>query len=239
VKEGEGYDEKGVRDMISERRRNGPIREGRNGVKHGSCFQGISIAVGLAFLLGMPAPALSIYGGKGVEKEDVQGKPAEVRLHDRTLVDQDGRTVKFASEVIGDRLVVIDTFFTTCAQICPILSAIFMDLQDLLGGRQGKEVVLVSLTVDPVTDIPPRLKEYARTWNARPGWMFLGGEKKTVDLVLTGLGLYSSDFTSHPAAFLVGDARSGTWTRFYGFASPEQILGKIDELAAARGNRAK
>lgn len=207
-------------------------------MKNGLRFQGISIAAALALLLFLPAPAFSIYGGKGADKEDLQGKPTQVKLHDRTLVDQDGRKVKFGSDVIGDRFVVIDTFFTTCVQICPILSAIFLDLQDQLGSRQGKEVVLVSITVDPVTDIPPRLKEYARTWNARPGWEFLGGEKHTVDQVLTGLGLYSPDFTTHPAMFLVGDARSGTWTRFVGFVSPEQILGKIDELAAARGTRA-
>lgn len=208
-------------------------------MKYGLRIQGVAIAAALALLLGMPAPAFSIYGGKGADKEDFQGKPAQVKLHDRTLVDQDGRKVRFASDVIGDRFVVIDTFYTTCLQICPILSAIFMELQDRLGSRQGKEVVLVSITVDPVTDIPPRLKDYARTWNARPGWVFLGGEKQTVDQVLTGLGLYSTDFTTHPAMFLVGDARNGTWTRFVGFASPEEILGKIDELAAARGTRAK
>ena len=195
--------------------------------------------VGLALLSWSASPALAIYGGKGVVPDEAEGTPAQVRLHDRTLVDQDGRMVKFASDVIGDRFVVIDTFFTTCAQICPILSAIFQELQERLGSRQGKEVVLVSLTVDPVTDIPPRLKEYAQSWNARPGWVFLGGEKQTVDQVLAGLGLYSPDFNAHPAMFLVGDARSGSWTRFYGFVSPDRILERIDELSAARRSRAK
>jgi protein SCO1/2 len=215
------------------------MQERRDGMKNRFAIRGISMAVGLALLLWLPSPALAIYGGKGAEKEDVEGKPTQVRVHDRTLVDQDGRKVRVASDVIGNRLVVIDTFYTTCVQICPILSAIFMELQDQLGSRLGKEVVLVSLTVDPLTDIPPRLKEYAKLWNARPGWVFLGGEKQSVDQVLTGLGLYSADFINHPSMFLVGDARSGTWTRFYGFASPEQILGKIDELSAARRSRAK
>ncbi len=194
----------------------------------------VSIAVGLALLLGTPAPAFSLYGGKGAEKEDLAGKPTQVKVHDRTLVDQDGKSVRFASDVIGDRIAVIDTFFTTCYQICPILSAIFMELQDQLGSRQGREVVLVSLSVDPVTDIPPRLKEYARTWNAKPGWVFLGGEKQAVDQVLTGLGMYAPDFIDHPAMFLVGDGRSGKWTRYFGFASPDQLLGRIDELVAER-----
>jgi protein SCO1/2 len=215
------------------------MQERRDGMKNRFAIRGISMAVGLALLLWLPSPALAIYGGKGAEKEDVEGKPTQVRVHDRTLVDQDGRKVRVASDVIGNRLVVIDTFYTTCVQICPILSAIFMELQDQLGSRLGKEVVLVSLTVDPLTDIPPRLKEYAKLWNARPGWVFLGGEKQSVDQVLTGLGLYSADLTAHPAMFLVGDARSGTWTRFYGFVSPEQIMGKLDELSAARRSRAK
>jgi protein SCO1/2 len=202
-------------------------------------IRGIPMCVGLALLLWMPAPALAIYGGKGAEKVDVEVKPAQVKIHDLTLVDQDGKKVRFASDVMGDRFVVIDTIYTTCVQICPILSATFEELQDRLGKRQGKEVVLVSFTVDPVTDIPPRLKEYAQQWNAGPGWVFLGGDKPSVDQVLKGLGLYTPDFVNHPAMFLVGDARSGDWTRFYGFVSPEQILGKIDELSAARRSRAK
>lgn len=202
-------------------------------------IRGIPMAVGLALLLWLPAPALAIYGGKGPEKEDVERKPIQVKVHDMPLVDQDGRKVRFLSDVIGDRFVVIDTFYTTCVQICPILSATFEELQDRLGNRLGKEVVLVSFTVDPVTDIAPRLKEYAQQWNARPGWVFLGGEKGAVDQVLKGLGLYSSNYIDHPSMFLVGDARGGTWTRFYGFASPEQILGEIDELSAARRSRAK
>lgn len=202
-------------------------------------FRAAAIAAGAALLLGFAAPAHSLYKGKGPEQEDVQGEPTRVRLHDPALVDQNGKKRKFTTEVIGDRFAVINTFYTTCTQICPILSAIFMELQELLGNRQGKEVVLISLTVDPVTDIPPRLREYAQQWNARTGWLFLGGEKQPVDQVLTGLGLYAPDFTAHPAMFLVGDAKSGSWTRFYGFATPEQILGKIDELAGARRSRGK
>ena len=179
-----------------------------------------------------PPPALCLYGKKDAVKDGVEAKSTKVKLHDLVLVDQDGRKLKFASEVIGDRIVVIDTFFTTCGLICPILSSIFMNLQDDLGDLQGKDVVLISITVDPLTDIPPRLKEYARQWNARPGWVFLTGDKQTIDRVLTGLGLYAADYTAHPSMMLVGDGKNGSWTRFYGFASPGQLKDKIDELRA-------
>ena len=52
--------------------------------------------------------------------------------------------------------------------------------------------------------------------------------------MMEGLGLYSAAFAAHPAAFLVGDGKRGEWTRFYGFATPEQLLGRVDELSAAR-----
>ncbi len=194
----------------------------------------------LSALLLLPlgaSPARAIYGKKEAPKaaeDGVESKPTSVKLYDAPLTDQDGRSLKFRTDVLGDRIVVIDSFFTTCGQICPILSAILMDLQDQLGPRLGREVAIVSLTVDPVTDIPPRLKKYAESWNARPGWFFLTGGKTTVDQVLTGLGLYATDYTQHPSMILVGDPKSGEWTRFYGFASPEQLLGRVDELAAAR-----
>jgi protein SCO1/2 len=69
--------------------------------------------------------------------------------------------------------------------------------------------------------------------------VFLTGQKGSVDRVLEGLGLYSADFAAHPAAFLVGDGKSGQWTRFYGFASPEQILGKVNELSDDRRGSAR
>ncbi|HEX9191406.1 MAG TPA: SCO family protein, partial [Candidatus Deferrimicrobiaceae bacterium] len=166
-------------------------------------------------------------GGKTAKEERVESGAVQVKLHDLPLLDQDGKTVRFRSDVVGDRIVVVDTFFTTCTLICPILGAIFMELQELAGDRLGKDVALLSISVDPLTDIPPRLKKYSEQWEARPGWIFLTGGKPDVDRVLTGLGLYAADFADHPSTFLVGDGKTGEWTRFYGFATPEQLMEKV------------
>ena len=186
------------------------------------------------FLATLPPPAFAETGGKAAKEEKVESRPAQVKLVDLPLLDQDGKTVRFRTDVVGGRIVVVDTFFTTCGLICPILGAIFMELQEMAGDRLGRDVVLVSISVDPLTDIPPRLKAYAGQWEARPGWVFLTGGKPAVDQVLTGLGLYSADFADHPSAILVGDGKSGEWTRFYGFATPEQLMGKVTELTGKR-----
>lgn len=185
----------------------------------------------MAFL---PAQAFPETGGKAAKEARVESGAVQVKLVDLPLLDQDGKTVRFRNDVVGDRIVVIDTFFTTCGLICPILGAIFMELQELAGGRLGRDVALVSISVDPLTDIPPRLKKYSEQWEARPGWIFLTGGKSNVDQVLAGLGLYAANFADHPSSILVGDGKTGEWTRFYGFATPEQLMERIRELTVKR-----
>ncbi len=48
-----------------------------------------------------------------MKKPAKAAKSADVDLVDKTLVDQDGREVKFVSDVIGDRIVVMDFVYTT------------------------------------------------------------------------------------------------------------------------------
>jgi protein SCO1/2 len=161
-------------------------------------------------------------------------KSGNIDLRDRALLDQDGQEVRFVSDVIGDRIVVMDFVYTTCTTVCPVLSAVFAQLQDRLGDELGADVALVSVTVDPVRDTPQRLKAYAATHNARDGWVWLTGPKTTVEDVLTGVGAYSVNFEDHPAMVLVGDGRTGEWSRFFGFPSPDRIMEEVNALQAAR-----
>jgi len=210
----------------------------RGGWRSAVSVQAVAALALAAALAGTPSIARA-EGAKGSEPpKEVSSGSVTVRLHDAPLLDQDGRKMRFRTDVIGDRVVVIDTFFTACGLICPILGAILADLQEQLGDRLDREVRLISISVDPPTDIPPRLKKYAEQWEARPGWLFLTGEKKDVDRVLDGIGMYSPDFANHPSAFLVGDGREGKWTRFHGFASPEQLKSRVEELLAERRGKA-
>lgn len=170
--------------------------------------------------------------------EDADFQPfmnVNVQLYDLELVTQEGKRVKFKSDVVADKLVAMTFIFTTCTTICPIYNAIFSQLQTLLGERMGKDVVMVTLTLDPTRDVVGRMKRTAQKFGAQPGWLYLTGEKPNVDQVLKGLGAYFPNFEEHPPMALVGDGKTGTWKRFNGFPSPEQVLAMIDELQAARG----
>ena len=163
---------------------------------------------------------------------------ARVTLQDVQLVDVDGQAVRFKSEAVGNRIVIIDFIYTSCTTICPVTSAVFAEVQkrliERLGEQFGRDVKLVTLTVDPATDTPERLKDYAGNFGSPAGWLWLTGDKPKVAKVLAGLGAYAADFTRHSGAVLVGDARTGDWTRFYGIPNAPDIVDRAEQLLAAR-----
>lgn len=159
---------------------------------------------------------------------------APVELPNAELLDQNGAPVRFASDVAGNRVMALSFIYTDCQTSCPVVSGIFSKLQDRLGDKLARDVRLVSLSIDPATDTPERLKAYAERFHAVPEWLWLTGEKAQVDALLKGLGVYSADYANHAPVILVGDPARGEWTRFNGLSSPDTIAAKIDELLDAR-----
>ncbi len=195
----------------------------------------------LATVLGAPVPVIAADDHSHHAHQQVQAAPArpstvKVRYDDALLTDQAGRSLKLKTDVIGDHLVVLDFVYTTCTTVCPVLTALLASVQKELGTAAGQDLRLVSITVDPARDTPSRLKEYANKHGVQPGWLWLTGPTGRVNEVLKGFGAYTPNFEDHPPLVLVGDARSGEWTRFYGFADPNALVAKVRELRAARGD---
>jgi len=165
---------------------------------------------------------------------DAQPPGTDIVVPDARLTNQNGEEVLLRSDIVGERIVIMDFVYTTCTTVCPVLSAIFAQVANELGDRLGSEVVLVSLTVDPLRDTPRQLRAYSSKFGVDSGWTWLTSDKTTMDSVLKQLGSYTPNFEDHPAMVLVGDGRTGEWARFVGFPGVAQIIGKVDELAAAR-----
>ena len=160
--------------------------------------------------------------------------PAERYFSDVELIDQDGRKLRFYSDVLKNRVVVINTFFTTCTSICPPMNRNFEKMQDALGDQLGKDVFLVSISVDPETDTPTRLKEYGRRFHARPGWMFLTGKKENVDWALYKLGQYVETKDNHTSIFIIGNEPKGLWKKAFGLAKAEELIKILDDVVNDR-----
>lgn len=131
----------------------------------------------------------------------------------------------------GIPLVIVNFVFTTCKAICPMSGANFSKLQSLLGDRLGRDVFLISISTDPETDSPERLRLWGEKFKAQPGWTLITGEKKEVARLLrvpTGDGLNKSYHV--PSLCIVNDAKK-THRRAYGLEEPARVMKMVDELA--------
>lgn len=156
--------------------------------------------------------------------------PAEKYFSDVELINQDGQKLRFYSDVLKNKVVVINVFFTTCTGVCPPMNRNFEKIQEALGDRLGKDVFLVSISVDPETDTPPRLKEYGRRFHARPGWMFLTGKKENVDWALYKLGQYVETKENHTNIFIIGNEPKGLWKKAFGLAKAEELIKIVEDV---------
>ena len=161
--------------------------------------------------------------------------PAQSYFGDVRLTNQDGREMRLYSDLIKDKVVVIDVMFTSCTGVCPVMSSTFAKIQSRLGDRLGKDVHLISISVDPVNDTPAKLKEYAGRFGAKPGWYFLTGPKENVDAALRKLGQYVENREAHQNLFLIGNDRTGLWKKAFGLAKPEEIFPVVDSVLNDKG----
>jgi len=162
--------------------------------------------------------------------QDAQPSPAQKYFTDVVLVNQDGREMRLYSDLLKGRIVIINAFFTTCQGSCPVMARTFALIQDRLGDRLGRDVFLISVTVDPATDTPAKLKEYAERFKAKPGWHLLTGKKENVDAALYKLGQYVENKDSHLSIMIVGNEPTGLWKKAFGLAKPEEIIKVIESV---------
>lgn len=163
-------------------------------------------------------------------------KPArnKMSIPDVPVLDQHGNKLHFYTDLIKDKTVAINFIFTNCTTICPPLAATFARLQKEMGDRIGKDVHLISISVDPVTDTPERLKAWGAKFKAGPGWTFVTGEKPEMDKLLNALGAAVSKREDHTPAMIIGNDNKGIWTRTYGLAKISQIVSVIQDVMAGK-----
>lgn len=202
-------------------------------------FRATGRRIAVALLFGALHGGALAHGQHDRAKANPETAAVQVRLADTPLIDRHGRERRLKTDVLGDRVTVVNFVYTTCTTICPITSATFAQLQERLGARLGRQVQLVSITLDPQRDTSARLDAYAAKHDAGAHWTWLTGRKDAIDSVLKAFGAYTSSPENHPAMVMVGDAHSGRWTRLYGFPSVAEILAEVERRTAERAAAAR
>lgn len=129
-----------------------------------------------------------------------------ITVPDLAMTDQGGRKVRLYSDIMSGKLVILNFFYTTCKGVCPTTGVWLSKLQDQIGERLGKDVAIVSISLDPEVDTPERIGQWAARWRRRPGWTLLTSKdeaaRKLADAFLAG-GLGGG----HSPVVFVGDGR--------------------------------
>jgi protein SCO1/2 len=149
------------------------------------------------------------------------------------LITQDGKTVHFYDDLLKDKIVAIDLIYTTCKYECPLETARLAQAQKILGDRVGKDIFFYSITIDPEHDTPAVLKAYAEQFHAGPGWLFLTGKEKDIELISKKMGLYSDPTKSrdrHTTMLMVGDVANGQWMRNSATDNPRFLATMIGDF---------
>jgi len=146
----------------------------------------------------------------------------------------EGARVRFYDDLIRGKVALINFMFATCTNQCPLATANLVKVQDALGDRVGRDIVMVSVTVDAHTDTPAALNRYAQRYGTRPGWHFITGRQQDLDLIRRRLGVLDAavDKTQHTGILVFGNETTGQWAATPAQAPPNTIVRSVMRLAS-------
>jgi protein SCO1/2 len=122
------------------------------------------------------------------EAADEQRLPTIGAAPDFALTSQDGAKVTLGA--LRGKVVAVTFIYTSCPDVCPMLTDKMARVQDALGADFGSKIAFLSITVDPERDTPEVLKEYAEALDADlAGWSFLTGSPTAVREVAQRYGV--------------------------------------------------
>ena len=147
------------------------------------------------------------------------------------LTTQHGTKVRLYDDLLKGKAVAVNTFFAGCGDVCPLGTAKMLELQKLLGDRVGRDIFFYSISVDPFNDTPQAMQAYADRFNIGPGWLFLTGSEKDVQIASRKLGLGALEATAprdnHSTTLMVGHEPSGQWMKNSVTDNPRFVAGSI------------
>jgi protein SCO1/2 len=175
--------------------------------------------------------AVASFDRSKVPRKASQSRWGEDYFPNTALVTHEGVSVRFFDDLIKDKVVVINFIYASCPDACPLDTARLAKVQQILGDRVGRDIFMYSITIDPDRDTPEVLAEYAKRFQAGPGWLFLTGNEADILLLRKKLGLYIAGLDKaskdHNMSLLMGNQRTGQWMKRSPMDSPYFIAEQV------------
>ncbi len=148
---------------------------------------------------------------------------------DLPVFTHEGTEVRFYSDLLKGRRVIISFFYVNCPTAQPSIIT-FFKLQKELGEKLGEEIVLLTISVDPDRDDLKAVQELAGRYNPRKGWYFVTGSPASMNVINRKLGNTLSLPEGHLRQYLLGNLRTGHWMRLVDTAPTLALRDGLESL---------
>ena len=185
---------------------------------------------------GVAAPAVSLAEAAatpqaGPTNEAAAEEKARKYFTDLEVIDQNGRKLRFYSDVLKGRVVLINFIFTNCPDACPMMTHKLMQVRSMMVPAIKDDVWFISVSVDPDRDTPEAMKAFAEKQGVDESrWIFLTGDKENLEFLVKRLGQYTPDIESHTTLMLAGNTITRHWTRVLPMVPPDGIAQQMRAL---------
>jgi protein SCO1/2 len=139
--------------------------------------------LGMAALAHLPIPP---------KKGEIGRKEVHTPVPGFSLIDQDGQPFQF--KPASGKLVLVNFIYTSCPDVCPLLTAKMAVIQRALEAEKNDRYLLLSISTDPKRDTPEKLRTYAAAFKTDfRRWRFLTGTAKELAPVWQAFGVHVKD----------------------------------------------
>ncbi len=168
----------------------------------------------------------------------MQRRETRVRINDFLATDQAGRKFEFNS--LHGKVVLVSFAYTSCPDVCPLITAAARQVQIRLSNAERSHVQLLTVTTDPEIDVPRILASYAARYNADfANWLFLTGDVGNLKKIWKNFGVgvkrKARGLIDHTPLTAIVDKKGIMRVAYIGASpDPKQVMGDLGRLLSER-----
>ena len=168
-----------------------------------------------------------------ITQEGARKRIQEEHLPNIPMITHEGKRVMFYDDLVKDKVVTLNFFFTHCDELCPLVTANLAKVQKLLGDQVGRNIHMYSFTLKPEEDNVEAIRDYQKSFGAGPGWTFLTGKPEDMEKLRRGIGftdpnpLVDKDTTQHIGNVRYGNEPLMLWAACPGMGKPQLIVDSV------------
>jgi protein SCO1/2 len=203
-------------------------------------------------LMGMAPLAGGVMRAAGAARPDVSGLTLSEQARRRIqvqhlpnvpLITHEGKHVRFYDDLVKNKIVSLNFFFSKCDEVCPLVMANLAQVQKLLGKQMGREIFMYSFTLKPEEDTLDVIRRHRELYHAGPGWTFLTAKPEDMETLRKGIGFtypepeIDKDKTQHIGNIRYGNEPLMLWSACPGMAHAKWIAESLEWAIRPETNR--